>query len=172
MTMKPKSVIPEVVEPDETLPPDLRRLKRFAVLLDAAVEIPGTRRRIGLDAAVGLIPGVGDAVGAVVSSWIIVAALRHRVPPPKILRMFANILLDLGIGTIPVIGDIFDLFFTENIGNVDIVIRNRNRTRPPRSVGRLILFSTAWLLLLFGLAIAMIVAIFATLFALLGRPLV
>ena len=132
--MKTGPIIPEIVESDESLPRDLRTLRRFAHLMDAAVAIPGTRRRVGLDAAIGVIPGVGDAVGALMGTWIVFGAMRHRVPVPKIARMIVNILLDLGIGAIPIVGDIFDVLFSENLSNVDILIRNRDRVRPPRSM--------------------------------------
>ena len=64
--------IPEVIEPDEKLPPDLVALRKFAYLMDEAVAIPGTRRRVGLDAGLSLIPGVGEIAGGVLSAWIIV----------------------------------------------------------------------------------------------------
>src|SRR5437762_337645 len=72
-------IIPEVVEPDEKLPRDLVALRKFAYLMDEAVRIPGTGRGIGLDAALGFIPGIGDVIGALLSVWIIIGALRHRV---------------------------------------------------------------------------------------------
>jgi len=130
--MEAKRVQVEVVEPEESLPSDLRALLKFARLLDEAVTIPGTRRKIGLDAAVGLIPGVGDAIGAVFSLAIVFGALRHRVPFRIVAKMLVNIGIDLVVGLIPVVGDVFDLFFAENIGNVQLLIRKRDRTRPPR----------------------------------------
>ena len=133
--MEVKHVTAEVVEPEESLPGDLRALLRFARLLDEAVTIPGTRKKIGLDAAVGLIPGVGDALGAVFSLAIVMGALRHRVPFRVIVKMLFNIGIDLTVGLIPVVGDVFDLFFTENMGNVQLLIRTRDRTRPPRRWG-------------------------------------
>ena len=72
-------IIPEVLEPDEKLPPDLVALRKFAYLMDEAMPIPGTSRRIGLDAGLGFIPGIGDAIAALLSTWIIIGALRHRV---------------------------------------------------------------------------------------------
>jgi len=125
--------IPEVIEPDEKLPPDLVALRRFAVLMDEAVAIPGTRKRVGLDAAIGLIPGVGDIVGGIMSALIVVAALRHRVPTRKIGRMIVNILIDVGIGELPFLGDVFDFLFEENMMNMRILMTYRDRRRPPRS---------------------------------------
>lgn len=124
----------ELYEPDESLPRDLVALRRFARLMDNAVQIPGTNRGVGLDAALGLIPGFGDAAGAIFSLWVIVGALRHRVPFRVVSRMIGGILLDLVVGTIPVVGDVFDFLFTENIQNVELLIQHRNRQRPPRGL--------------------------------------
>lgn len=136
----------EVYEPDEALPRDLVALRQFGRLMDDAFKIPGTDKRIGLDATVGMIPGVGDAITAVLSSWILVGALRYRLPPVLILRMMANIVFDLVIGLIPIGGDLFDLFFKQNKKNVELVIRHRNRTRPPRTF-KAIAFAFSLLLL-------------------------
>jgi hypothetical protein len=146
--MGDRPIIPEVIEPDEALHPELRTLRKFARFMDNAIQIPGTRRGVGLDAALGLIPGVGDAVAALFSTWIIVGALRHRVPGRKIARMVLNIGIDLTVGLIPVVGDIFDFFFTENLSNVEMLIRHRDRTRPPRSY--------ASIALVFGLIFAVV----------------
>jgi hypothetical protein len=126
-------IIPEVIEPDEKLPPDLIALRKFAYLMDEAVRIPGTGRGIGLDAALGFIPGIGDAIGALLSAWIVIGALRHRVPLIHIVRMVVNVLLDLAIGELPVVGDIFDIAFEENLMNMRLLMRYRDRSRPPRS---------------------------------------
>jgi len=128
-----KVIIPEVIEPDEKLPRDLVALRRFAYFMDEAVAIPGTSHRIGLDAAIGFIPGFGDAVGAILSTWIVIGALRHRVPLNKVTRMIVNVLLDLLIGEIPIFGDIFDIAFEENVMNMKLLLAHRDRSRPPRS---------------------------------------
>jgi hypothetical protein len=130
-------IIPEVFEPDEKLPRDLVALRKFAVLMDEAVAIPGTSRRIGLDAGLGFIPGIGDAIGALLSTWIIIGALRHRVPFLHIVRMVINVLIDLVIGEIPLLGDLFDIAFEENVMNLKLLMRHRDRSRPPRSFFRI-----------------------------------
>lgn len=153
-------LIPEVVEPDEALPPDLVALRRFAWLLDAAVAIPGTRKRMGISAAVGLVPGVGDAVGAFLSAWILIGAIRHRVPMGKVTKMFVNVIVDVLVGSIPIVGDIADILFKENIGNVEILVRNRNRSLAPRSASDLFLATLVvfGILAFFGL-LAIVIAI-------------
>lgn len=129
----PDVVDPEIIEPDHSLPADLVAIRNLARTLDSSIPIPGTRRKIGLAPIIGLVPGFGDILSAVFSSWIVIGAIRHRVPTSTLVRMIANILVDVGIGSIPVIGDIFDFFFQENLGNVELLLQKRNRTRPPRS---------------------------------------
>ena len=124
--------IPEVIEPDEKLPPDLVALRRFANIMDEAVPIPGTNKRFGLDAAAGLIPGVGDVVTGAMSAWIIVGALRHRVPAGKIVRMLVNLGVDLIVGAVPLAGDVFDVLHKQNSKNMRLLMENRNRRLPPR----------------------------------------
>jgi hypothetical protein len=149
----------EVLPADDRLPLDLVALRHFAVLLDEAVPIPGTKRRIGLDAGLGLIPVVGDVVGALLSVWVVVGALRHRVPPRKIWRMVVNILIDVGVGSIPLLGDVFDLFWAENMANVEVLLRHRNRKLPPRTLREIALVTALIvgivLLLLFAVLVAM-----------------
>ena len=148
----PATLIPEVIEPDEKLPPDLVVLRRFAYLMDEAVPVPGTKKRVGLDAGLSLIPGVGEIIGALLSAWIIVGALRHRVPMPRILRMVIYILLDMIIGSIPIAGTIFDWLFEENVINLNSLILHRDRTRPPRSFGSIAGAAIAIFAIILGVA--------------------
>ncbi len=135
---QPKPLIPEVIEPDERLPRDLVALRKFAYLMDEAVPVPGTRRRVGLDAGLSLIPGVGEAIGAILSAWIIFGALRHRVPAPRIARMVFYVLIDTVLGSIPIVGTIFDWLFEENVMNINALLLHRDRVRPPRSTGAIL----------------------------------
>jgi hypothetical protein len=120
-------------DPARSLPRDLVALQRFATLMDEQFQIPGLGTRIGLDALLGFVPGIGDAGGALLSSWIILGALRHHVPAVHILRMVLNVALDTMVGAVPVLGDIFDILFKENVDNVALILRYRDPTRPPRS---------------------------------------
>jgi len=149
----PATLIPEVLEPDEKLPPDLVVLRRFAYFMDEAVPIPGTKKRVGLDAGLSLIPGVGEIIGAILSAWIIVGALRHRVPMPRILRMVVYILLDMILGSVPIAGTIFDWLFEENVINLNSLILHRDRTKPPRSFGAIAGAAIAIFVIILGFAI-------------------
>lgn len=97
------------------------RLRQLATLLDGAVGIPGTKFRLGLDALLGVIPGVGDLVGGVLSLFIVVSAIRLGVPKAVVGRMIANVALDTAVGTIPVLGDLFDAGFKSNLRNVSLI---------------------------------------------------
>lgn len=154
-----KVLIPEVIEPDSALPADLVALRRFAYFMDAAIAIPGTGRRVGLDAGLGLIPGVGDAIGALLSCWIIIGALRHRVPIARVTRMVFNVALDLIVGSVPFLGDIVDFLFEENVMNLNSLLRYRDRTRPPRSLGSIAGAATLILLIILALAILVLVGV-------------
>ncbi len=129
---------PEVLPPStasastESLPPDLAMLRNVARLLDNAFQIPGTQKRIGIDALVGFIPWVGDALGVAFSLWIVYGALKHRLPFWKIVRILRNIVWDELIGLVPFLGDVADVFVRSNQWNVELVLAHRDRSRPPK----------------------------------------
>ncbi|MEM7135801.1 MAG: DUF4112 domain-containing protein [Myxococcota bacterium] len=99
----------------------LGRLRSLSRLLDNAVRIPGTNYRVGLDPLIGLIPGGGDVVGGLLSMYIVLEAARMGVPRAKLGRMGANVLWELGVGTVPIIGDLFDVTWKANARNVAIL---------------------------------------------------
>ena len=101
----------------------LDRLRRIATILDDAVRIPGTNIRFGLDALLGLLPGSGDAVTGAVAAYAIVLAARLGAPPAVIARMAMNVLIDVAAGTIPLLGDIFDVGWKSNRKNVQLLER-------------------------------------------------
>ncbi len=103
---------------------DLRRLDRLAWILDSAVPVPGTKFRIGLDGLIGLVPGVGDAIGALLSSYIIAQAVGSGAPASVLSRMGLNVLLEAFVGLVPVLGDLFDFGFKANARNVRLLRRH------------------------------------------------
>jgi len=159
--MSEKVHIPEVVEPDSVLPADLVALRRFAFLMDEAFVLPGTRIRVGIDALLGLIPGIGDVIGAALSTWIIAGALRHRVPPLIIARMVFNVAIDLIFGAVPVAGDVFDFMYEENMMNMRLLEKHRDRRRPPRTASQIALVLGAIVAFLVLLAIGVAAAVIA-----------
>jgi hypothetical protein len=99
----------------------LDRLRTLATVLDDAVRVPGTNIRFGLDALLGLLPGAGDAVTGAMATYAIVLAARLGAPPVVIARMAVNVLVDVATGTIPVLGDIFDVGWKSNRKNVQLL---------------------------------------------------
>jgi hypothetical protein len=100
-------------------------LDYIAALLDDMFRIPGTQIRFGLDALIGWIPGIGDAMTGVASFLIIFASWRRGVPAITLVRMIANVLLETAIGAIPVAGDFFHIFWKANRRNYRLLIRER-----------------------------------------------
>ena len=99
----------------------LARLRRLARLLDSAIGIPGTRFRVGLDGLLGFAPGVGDAALGLVSLYIVNEARKLGLPRHKLLRMLGNVVMDVAAGSVPVVGDLFDMAFKANLRNLDII---------------------------------------------------
>lgn len=102
-------------------PHPLHRVERFAHWMDEAFTIPGTRFRFGLDALIGLIPGVGDAAGLIAGSWLVYEA--HRIGTPAAIKwkMARNVVLDGLIGVVPVLGDTADFLFKSNRRNLALL---------------------------------------------------
>lgn len=96
-------------------------VRSLARLLDAAVGIPGTKIRFGLDALIGLVPGVGDLAGAAMSGYIVLTAARLGTPKPVLLRMVMNVAIDALIGAVPLIGDLFDVGWRANTRNTALI---------------------------------------------------
>lgn len=104
--------------------PDLAELQWLARWMDSLIEIPALRMRIGLDSLLGLVPGVGDFVASMVSLYILQAAGRQGVSRVTMARMGFNVLLDLLIGAIPILGDVFDVYWKANQQNVALLQRH------------------------------------------------
>lgn len=107
---------------DARTPAMERALERVAWLMDRAFTVPGTNVTFGLDALLGLFPGVGDVATGLIQSGIVMAMMLHyKVPKAVVARMAANVLLDVGVGAIPIVGDAFDVFFKANTRNMALL---------------------------------------------------
>ena len=126
------------------------RARELARLLDSAITIPGTRIRIGLDSIIGLFPAGGDAIGAALSSIIVITALQQGVPKPVVWRMVGNIVIDTLIGAVPVLGDLFDVAWKANTKNADLLAQYQSQPEKTttRSRGFAILVVVVLLLIL------------------------
>ncbi len=99
----------------------LAQLRGLGRALDGAVTIPGTRIRVGLDPLIGLVPVVGDWIGAACSAYIVARSVGLGVSGPTVVRMLGILALDLTVGAVPVLGDIFDLGFRANQRNLALL---------------------------------------------------
>jgi hypothetical protein len=102
---------------------ELARLEWLADLMDSRFIIPGTNIRFGLDGLIGLVPGIGDVISALISFYLISRAAELGLSPWIKLRMVWNVLLDTVVGAVPVLGDAFDVGFKSNRRNIALVRR-------------------------------------------------
>lgn len=114
--------------------PRIGDLEQLARWMDSCFEVPGTGIRFGFDAIIGLFPGAGDTLTAVVALYILSAATRYGVPRVTMLRMAMNIVIDLIIGSLPILGDFFDLAWRSNSKNVALL--KAHASAAPGEVGR------------------------------------
>jgi hypothetical protein len=154
--------------PDEVLPAGAERradpavarqlafARALARLLDEAFAIPGTSLTIGLDPLVGLVPGIGDLLGAVASTLILGIAARLGAPASLLARMALNVAIDTLVGAVPIAGDLFDAGWKSNVRNVRLLETWLERPRETRR---------ASLAVVVGLAVAAVLATAAVLFA-------
>jgi hypothetical protein len=133
--LEPELIDKRSVVPDGTL--DLEHLKLLAKLMDSAFEIPGLRLRFGVDAILGLFPGIGDLATSFVSLYILQEAQRRGVSRVTLTRMSFNVLVDLLVGSIPMLGDVFDVVWKSNQKNVKLLIQHEStpEARRRRKVG-------------------------------------
>lgn len=102
-------------------PAELSRARRLARLFDSAFVLPGTRWRFGLDALIGLVPGIGDLAASGTAVYIVYLGRRLGIPLTTQLRMLINVLVDLLVGVVPLLGDLFDAHFKANLRNVSLM---------------------------------------------------
>src|SRR5258708_39328477 len=114
---QPKNLDPEILPPlRRSVPVTIsdEQLDQLASLLDDMFNVPGTRIRFGLDAIIGLIPGLGDLITGAMSFLILYGAWQRGLPRVTISRMLANIAIDTLVGTVPIFGDAFDVMWKSN----------------------------------------------------------
>jgi hypothetical protein len=138
-------------------------VRLLANLLDNSSSIPGTPWKIGFDPIVGLIPGIGDGIGAVLSGYIILEAARMEVPAFTLARMLLNVGIDTVVGAVPGIGDVFDAAWKSNLMNVALLERHLAATgsTPPKRHNLLGLMAIAVIVLVLILGAGLAVGIFA-----------
>lgn len=130
-----------------------RFIERFSWLLDESIPLPGGYR-IGLDGFLGLIPGIGDFIGGLLSSVLIYKANQIGVPRTILLRMIINMLIDSTLGAIPVLGDIFDFVWKANKRNANLLARYQQS--PDKTYRKSMLENTLFILILIGITALLI----------------
>jgi hypothetical protein len=141
----------------------IRRVRVLAKLLDNSITIPGTGWKIGFDPIIGLIPGIGDVIGAVLSGYIILEGARAEVPAFTLARMLVNVGIDTLLGAVPVVGDVFDAVWKSNMMNVALLERHMAATESalPKRHNVLGLIAIAVTVLVLILAAGLALGIFA-----------
>jgi hypothetical protein len=123
---------------------------------DDGIQIPGTRVRLGLDALLGtLLPGAGDALGGVTSATIMYVAWKRGAPRDLLFEMLGNAAMDIGVGSIPFVGDIFDLGFHANRRNLSMLedfLRARTRRAAASKLAAALVFGLLGLMMVLALA--------------------
>jgi hypothetical protein len=135
----------------------LAALRKWSVLLDSAFRVPGTNLTFGLDPILGLIPGLGDLTAPLFAALLLLHAVRLRIPRIVQLRMLINAAIDLAVGVIPFIGDLFDFGWKANVRNLALLERY---ARPGTEASR-----SDWLFVLGVIAVLVGVAVIPLLFA-------
>ncbi len=121
-----KSFSPRNEDIPGEIEPEIELLARW---MDSVFEVPGLGIRFGLDAIVGLIPGVGDTLTSLASLYILNAARRYGVPRVTMARMAMNLGIDYIFGAVPLVGDAFDVYWKANLKNVELLRRHVHATR-------------------------------------------
>lgn len=135
-------------------PQSLQRVRGLSRILDNAIAIPGVGYRIGLDPLIGLIPGGGDLMTGLMSIYIVAEAARLGVPAATLGRMGFNILLELILGTMPMVGDLFDVVWKANAQNVALLEQHIRHPVPSRRTDKIfaIVLITGLITLVLGVA--------------------
>jgi hypothetical protein len=141
-------------------------LERLSWIMDDLVRIPVVGWRVGLDAVVGLIPGFGDTATSLVSFYILAAAVRYRVPKVTLLRMGLNIGIDYAVGSLPLVGDLFDAWWKSNQRNVALLSKRATVSESEARQGRLSdwVFVGLIIILLAGMAVGAAIVSFYLLY--------
>lgn len=117
----------DAVRHDPSTAKAIAELDRLAAMLDSRWRIPGTPIRFGVDAVAGLLPGLGDAATGLVSAYIVLRASNHGASGWLLARMLGNVALDTVVGSVPILGSIFDIYYKANNRNIRLLRRHVER---------------------------------------------
>ena len=145
----------------------VRRLDTLAYLLDNSIPIPGTGARFGVDALIGVIPGIGDAAGALLSCYIVFEAARLGAGFPVIMRMLLNVAIETVVGAVPLLGDLFDAGWKANDRNMRLL---HQAADAPGAARRSSLVFVLFVFLLLGVLVGGVAALVWWLLHALAQP--
>ena len=117
-------MISEEKELYQKVPKDLRDIAKVVKLMESSFRIPFTNRTFGLEPIIGLVPVIGDSIGFIVTSWIMVTLLRNGASGKVIAKMFINIFIDVALAFMPVLGNVIDFFFKTNQRNLSLAVEH------------------------------------------------
>ncbi|TWT93608.1 hypothetical protein Pla100_41260 [Neorhodopirellula pilleata] len=139
----------------------MRWVDQFSRLLDTKYRIPGTRIRFGLDFLLGLLPGAGDGLSLAMSGILIATMAKNGASSRLVLRMLGNVVVDAIVGTIPIAGNVFDLFFRANTRNLDLMREFYVEEKHKGSAWPILLGIFVVLATVFAIVLVIVAAIFA-----------
>ncbi|MFC6732663.1 DUF4112 domain-containing protein [Haladaptatus sp. DYSN1] len=154
--------------PAEQTEDTLDNLRSLSTLLDNSIRVPGTNYRIGLDPLVGMLPVVGDLPTTALSVYIVFEAASIGVPRPTLYRMVFNLVVDATVGSIPIIGDLFDAVWKANARNVALLEARHQDASGAVADERFLLLASAGLLLVLVVVAFAVVALVSLLVTRLG----
>ncbi len=147
-------------EPTTSIP-ELKGVDTFSKLLDTRFRIPGTNIRFGVDFIIGLVPYAGDLLSFLFSAGLVLTMARHGASGQVVAKMIGNIFLDTVVGSIPIVGDIFDLFYKSNRRNYHLLEKHYGEGAYEGSIWKVIIPILIALLVVFVLMIWLIVKLVA-----------
>lgn len=100
----------------------LKRISQLARIMDTAISIPGTGIRFGADSVIGIIPGFGDAAGGLIGLYMVNEARKLGLPGHKLMKMVGNVGIDSLVGAVPLLGDVFDVYFKSHRRNARMIL--------------------------------------------------
>lgn len=147
-----------------------KHLERLAWLLDNSIPVPFTKRHIGLDSLVGLVPGIGDAIGGLLSTWILFQGMQVKVPWITFMRMVMNVAVEVVVGIVPVVGDLFDMGWKANHRNVELLADYLDRPVETARSSVVLMMGVLLMLIVVGVvSVSLGIWLFATVFSGLGQ---
>ncbi|MGK7396694.1 MAG: DUF4112 domain-containing protein [Candidatus Cyclobacteriaceae bacterium M3_2C_046] len=138
---------------NQTKNPDFSFVEKVSKLMDAKYNLPGTKFKFGLDPIIGLIPFVGDSVTFAISSGLVLIMVKNGASGKVVVKMIINVLLDTIIGSIPLLGSVFDFFYKANTRNVRLLKEHYEHGKHQGSGLKIIVVTSIVLLVLFALVI-------------------